>query len=351
MKERIAVAMSGGIDSSVAAALLKDEGYDLIGLTARMWAEGSRCCSDEDIRDAQRVADALSMPHYVLDLHEPFESKIVDYFVSEYTSGRTPSPCALCNRYIKFGLLLDRALALGASHLATGHYARLRKDGDGRYHLLKGLDPDKDQSYFLFDLSQDQLSRSLFPLGDMTKRQVQKYAKDRGLPVTRRGESQDLCFVQPGEHYLLVEKRRPNVKLSGRIVDTRGRDVGAHAGIHRFTIGQRRGLGVATGKPVYVVRIDVADNRIVVGSKDDLLTPSAAVGNVRWLTGNPPPGPFKAVTRIRYNHEGGDSSVTPAPGNRVQVAFAKPQVAVTPGQIAVFYVGDELVGGGWIENN
>jgi len=349
MKERVAVAMSGGVDSSVSAALLKEEGYEVIGLTARMCPEGFRGTSGEFVQEARRVADFLDIPHFVVDLQVPFRERIISYFVAEYARGRTPSPCAVCNRTIKFGALMDHAVTLGARRMATGHYARLCRDEDGTVHLLTGLDPDKDQSYFLFDLSQKQLRHAMFPLGLLTKKEVKEAARKRSMPVTTRGESQDLCFVAEGDHYDLTEELRPEVKVSGDIVDANGRKLGRHAGIHRFTIGQRRGLGIATGKPLYVVGLDAANNQVIVGPKQALEKKTASLKGVRWTLGKRPAGPFTAFTKIRYNHEGAASRVVPLGPHAAAVEFEKPQFAITPGQIAAFYAGEELIGGGWIE--
>ena len=349
MKETIAVAMSGGVDSSAAAAMLKDQGYGLVGVTARMWPEGSRCCSDDDIESARVVSDFLGFPHHTVDLHEAFEREVVDGFVDEYARGRTPSPCALCNRHVKFGALMEAAAGLGATRLATGHYARTTTDAAGTRHLLRGLDTKKDQSYFLFCLSQQQLARSVFPLGGMDKGAVVKYAKERKIPAAERPESQDLCFVDYGRHYYLVELRRPGVPREGDIVDVDGRKIGRHEGIHRYTVGQRRGLGIAVGKPVYVVRIDAATNTVVVGGASDAMRKNASVGGVSWISGRPPDKKLGVEVKIRYNHAPVHCTVAVADGGRVEVEFAAPQFAVAPGQVAAFYAGDEGIGGGWIE--
>lgn len=341
--------MSGGVDSSASAALLKKQGHGLIGITARMWPEGSRCCSDDDIESARCVCEFLGIPHHVVDLHEAFERDVVDGFVDEYARGRTPSPCALCNRFVKFGALMDAAGALGASALATGHYSRITTDPTGQRHLLKGVDLTKDQSYFLFCLSQDQLARSVFPLGGMLKKDVMAFAKGENLPAAARPESQDLCFADFGKHHYLVELRRPGITLEGDIVDVSGRKLGRHQGIHRYTVGQRRGLGIAVGKPVYVVRIDAATNTVVVGMESEAMTTTARLKDVSWISGRVPDKKLSAEVKIRYNHAPAVCVVTPTGDGRAELEFEAAQFAIAPGQIAAFYVGEELVGGGWIE--
>lgn len=349
MSEMIAVAMSGGVDSSAAAAMLKKQGYGLIGITARMWPEGSRCCSDDDINNARRVCDFLGVPHHVVDLHEAFERDVVDGFVDEYVRGRTPSPCALCNRFVKFGALMESAAALGAARLATGHYSQITMDSTGQRHLLKGVDRKKDQSYFLFCLSQNQLARTVFPLGGMEKTAVVAFAKSENLPAAGRPESQDLCFADFGKHHYLVELRRPGLVLEGNIVDVDGHNLGRHLGIHRYTVGQRRGLGIAVGKPVYVLKIDAATNTIVVGDESAAMSKSATIKGVSWISGLPLDEKLSADVKIRYNHTQVHCEITPLGDDSLTIEFGKPQFAVAPGQIAAFYVGEELVGGGWIE--
>ena len=347
MSERVAIAMSGGVDSSAAASLLLDEGLDVFGLTAKTWADGSRCCSDEDIRHAGRVCSFLGIPHYVIDLYESFDKYVVEYFVDEYAGGRTPSPCVLCNRYIKFGVLMEKATALGARRMATGHYARLLRDSEGTCHLLKGLDSRKDQTYFLFQLSQTQLDRTLFPLGGMMKPDVRAYLESKDIPVLRDSESQDLCFVAAGEHYKLTEQRRPYARKTGPIVDREGDRLGTHEGVHRFTIGQRRGVGVATGQPAYVTRLDAETNTVVVGDDSELMRSDAEVTDVHWISGDAPQSQLRVSTRIRYNHAGAASLVSPRGDAAARVEFDEPQRAITPGQAAVFYHDDEVIGGGW----
>jgi tRNA-specific 2-thiouridylase len=347
----MAVAMSGGVDSSAAAALLKEQGHDVFGLTAKTWPEGSRCCSDEDIRDARRVAAAIGIPHYVVDLSEVFDKEVVTYFVAEYIGGRTPSPCVRCNRYVKFGALMDKALALGAEQMATGHYARIRRDDDGRLHLLMGVDSAKDQSYFLFDLSQEQLARSLFPVGGMRKEAVREVVRLSGLPVHDRPESQDLCFVQAGAHHALIERRQPEAQRSGVIRDLDGRELGVHDGIHRFTIGQRRGLGIAAGAPRYVVALDAETHTVTVGDKQAVMHVGARVSGIRWTGGLPVVGgACRVQAKIRYAQEAAAATLDLIADGLADLRFDEPQFAVTPGQVAVFYVGDELIGGGWIES-
>jgi len=349
MKETIAVAMSGGVDSSASAAMLIQQGYCVIGVTARMWAEGSRCCSDDDIDSARRLAEGLGFPHYVVDLHEVFEREVVEPFVNEYAHGRTPSPCALCNRFVKFGALMKQAEGLGATRLATGHYAQITTDGANVRHLLKGVDARKDQSYFLFGLSQEQLSHSIFPLGGMVKSEVLAYARAEKLTAAERPESQDLCFAEFGRHHYLVELRRPDITLSGDIVDVGGHKLGRHEGIHRYTVGQRRGLGIAVGKPVYVVRIEAATHTVIVGEESDAMRKTASVMNVNWVSGQPPVEQVVIEAKIRYNHAAASCTVTPVGVDRANIEFEEPQFAVAPGQVAAFYIGDELIGGGWIE--
>ena len=347
--QKIGVAMSGGVDSNAAAALLLDQGAEVVGLTVKMWGGGSRCCSDEDILHAQHVAATLEFPHYVVDFREEFQREIVDYFADEYASCRTPSPCGRCNPLIKFGALMDRAAAMGITKLATGHYARITVDEAGVCHLRRGQDATKDQTYFLFALTQHQLKNVLFPLGEMGKEDVRAYCEKRGVPGGMRKESQELCFVTSGHHSELTEQLRPEVRRCGWIVDAAGNRLGRHEGIHRYTVGQRKGLGIAVGAPVFVVSLDAEENTVVVGPREDLYSATFRVEGVHWTTGSVPEDVFDACTKIRYNSEAAVSRVTPvSDGNAVEVVFESPQFAVTPGQIAAFYVGDELVGGGWI---
>lgn len=344
--------MSGGLDSSVAVALLKEQGCDVFGVTAKMWPSDSRCCSDEDVRTAQAAAARLGVPHHTFDLLKYFERDVVRYFVDEYSSGRTPSPCAVCNPRIKFGVLMDRAIELGADCLATGHYARIRTDSRGNCHLLRGKDPAKDQSYFLFGLSQQQLRRVRFPLGDRTKQEARELARHFGLTsvLGERSESQDLCFVNPGEHWKLTEVYRPDLAGDGRFLSVSGDVLGRHCGIHRYTIGQRRGLGVAAPNPLYVAEIHADTGDIVLAERQHLTASAMLVESVNWPGGKAPTEPFAAATKIRYRQQGAPSRIIPRSDHAVLVQFETPQFAVTPGQVAAFYQDDELIGGGWIHS-
>ncbi|MBN1670153.1 MAG: tRNA 2-thiouridine(34) synthase MnmA [Kiritimatiellae bacterium] len=348
----IAVALSGGMDSAMAAALLKDDGHAVIGLTARMWQEGRPCPAPEDVARAAEIARLLGIPHHIVDMRKAFEREVIAYFVAEYARGRTPSPCVVCNRQIKFGVLFEQARALGAGQLATGHYARCIRDDAGRCHLLRGVDQEKDQSYFLFALSPRQLARSVFPLGDLTHQDVHRQAGERGFPVREARTSQDLCFVTAEDYVEFLERRRPELRKKGSMVDLDGHLLREHEGVHRFTVGQRRGLGLAAGRPVYVARLDAAGNRVVIGERADLMTHSVRVGSVHWLLGRPPPADVQVATRIRYNHRAASSRLHLETGGTVAVRFDEPQFAAAPGQAAVFYAGpahEEVLGGGWIE--
>ncbi|MFO7871743.1 MAG: tRNA 2-thiouridine(34) synthase MnmA [Kiritimatiellia bacterium] len=346
---KIAVGMSGGVDSSVAAALLVGQGCEVIGLTAHMWKEGSRCCSEEDVRRARRVCRVLGIPHYVLNASEMFREYVVDPFVAEYAEGRTPSPCVNCNKKIKFGFLLTRAVQFGCAGLATGHYARIHPE-NGSHRLLKARDPLRDQSYFLHRLNQRQLQHTTFPLGSMLKQDdVVTYAQSRGLPLAQREESRDLCFVPDGQYGRFVEKMRPEVPRSGPVVATDGQRLGTHAGIHNYTVGQRRGLGVFAQTPRYVVRIAASDNTVEVGSRDEALCTTCMLRNVHWTKGIAPDLSRTYKVRVRYMHQEETAVLRPHGEDSLHVEFSSPQFAVTPGQAGVIYDGDEVMGGGWIQ--
>ncbi len=365
MKSRVVVAMSGGVDSSVAAYLVKEAGHEAIGLFMRMgnpyglsFGQRARsCCSLEDAEDARRVAEQLDIPFYVLDFKREFEG-LIDYFCQEYSGGRTPNPCIICNQRLKFGKLLQFALEIGASHLATGHYARV-ECSNGRYILKKGLDPRKDQSYALFSLSQRQLSHSLFPLGGMTKEEVREKARELGLKTRDKPESQEVCFVSEDGYSRLIKERVGETRC-GLIKDTHDRILGRHQGIEFFTIGQRKGLGLAMGIPYYVVDINPEDATVVVGTKGELLEKEFLVRGLNWVAIEGLEGERQAEVKIRYTHPAVLATLYPewavsAPGGLaekrdvVRVVFREPQSAVTPGQAAVFYEGDIVLGGGWIE--
>ena len=360
--------MSGGVDSSAAAALLRAGGHELVGFTMQLWNQRrglsvgedgeplpSRCCSLDDVYDARRVAEELGFPFYVLNLERDFERDVVAPFVRSYLGGETPIPCVACNSRLKFASLDRTALSVGCEKVATGHYARVRYDeASGRHGLLRGRDARKDQSYFLWELTQEQLSRSLFPLGEMTKEEVREVARLHGLYVAEKRESQEICFVPDGDYagfidrYLEAEGREGERPGRGEIVDTGGRVVGEHEGVHRFTVGQRRGLGVSRPLPLYVVRVEPESNRVVVGRDEELLSSEFTAAGVNWVAFDEPDEPFAADVRVRYRHTEAPATVTPLGRGRARVRFDDPQRAVTPGQAAVFYRGEEVVGGGWI---
>ncbi len=343
--------MSGGVDSSVAAALLKEEGYDVIGLTMLFWGPTNRCCSSEDLRDARHVAYQLEIPHYTLSVHESFRKNVVDYFVSEYVKGRTPNPCAVCNPMIKFGDLLARADALSADYLATGHYAVVtERTAESRFILQRGKEPNKDQSYFLARLSQDSLSRTLFPVGKLGKEKIRELAERYDLPVAGKSESQEVCFIPDGDVAAFVERQSGTTMKSGSIIDKQGHELGKHHGIAGYTVGQRKGLGIAVGRPIYVTAIEFETNTVIVGEEQDLYRSRFIASDPHWISIPPPPDPVRASTRIRYKHEGAQSKIVPHEDGTLEVHFDTPQKAVTPGQLAVFYDGDIVMGSAWIDH-
>ncbi len=351
MGQRVLAAMSGGVDSSVAAALLKERGYEVIGVTLRLWAEEggeNRCCPSEGVEDARRVCRILGIRHYSLNFEREFRERVVNYFCEEYARGHTPNPCLPCNRYIRFGLLFKRALALGADYLATGHYARVRRE-DGRYQLLKGIDPRKDQSYFLYMLGQEQLRHLLFPIGDYTKDEVRAMARERGLPVAERTESQEICFIPDNDYRRFLREHVKGVIKPGPIVNRRGRVIGRHQGIAFYTIGQRRGLGIAAREPLYVLEIDAAGNTLIVGTASELGRRELTARDVNFIAGEVPAAPLEVTAKIRHKAVEAEAVVIPLGDGRVKVAFARPQRDITPGQAVVFYRGEVVVGGGIIE--
>ncbi len=350
---RIAVAMSGGVDSSVAAALLAREGHEVTGLFMKTGVESGegaenprRCCSLDDAWDAQRVADQIGIRFYALNYKERFR-KVLEDFADSYQAGKTPNPCVRCNQWLKFGALADEARALGCEAIATGHYARIEERA-GRHRLLRAVDPEKDQSYVLFALRARDLAAIRFPLGGMSKGEVRKIAAEIGLPVKDKPDSQDLCFAPKGGYREVIGRYRKNDPAPGTFVDTAGNILGRHDGIENFTVGQRKGLGIALGKPAYVVRIEPDTRRVVLGEEEALLSSGCTLADVNWLSDDAPPGPIRARVKIRYTHEPAGAEVTPGPGATATVRFDAPQRSVTPGQAAVFYEGNEVLGGGWI---
>ena len=348
-RPRIVVGMSGGVDSSVAAALLVEQGYEVIGVTLHLAGASSRCCSLEDADDARRVAERLGIRFYVANYKDDFRKEVIEPFADEYLAGRTPIPCVACNKRFKFDHLLRRARALGADSVATGHYARVRENVDtGEYELFRGRDAEKDQSYFLFNLSQEQLGRSVFPVGELTKSEVRDRARALGLATAEKPESQEICFVPDGRYADVVEQVRPDrLPGVGEIVDGAGRLLGTHAGVHHFTVGQRRGLGVQGRGRLYVRRLDAKRNQVVVGTLEEGLSTGAELTGVSW-TGKEPSSAVNASVRIRYRHAGVRARVEARAGGAARVEFEAPVAAVSPGQAAVFDVGDRVLGGGWI---
>ncbi len=375
---QVLVALSGGVDSAVAATLLVEQGHKVVGAMLRLWVEPgtgdicapgdicasgdacapgdacvNRCCTPEAVDRARRVADRLDIPFYLINAESPFKARVVDYFVAEYTAGRTPNPCVICNRFIRFGLLLERALAVGATSIATGHYARVRRV-EGEYQLLRGLDSHKDQSYFLHTLTQTQLAHILFPVGELTKGEVRAIARRRGLPVAEQPESQDLCFLADGDYRRFLARQSPHLFQPGDIRDTSGRVLGQHLGLPAYTIGQRKGLRVTAREPLYVLTIDPTENALVVGTAKELGQNECLVEKMHYISSGHPPGghppttAFRATAQIRYRARASAVTVTPLPNETAQIRFASPQRDITPGQFLVLYDNEIVLGGGAI---
>ncbi|MGH9554420.1 MAG: tRNA 2-thiouridine(34) synthase MnmA [Terriglobales bacterium] len=364
----IAVAMSGGVDSSAVAAMLRAEGHPLVGLTMQLWnqrrlagregmpeAVQGRCCSLDDVYDARRVAETLGIPYYVVNHEERFERDVVRPFVEEYLAGRTPIPCSLCNSQVKFDQLLVTARQIGADLLATGHYARVEQDAaTGRWLLRRAVDEARDQSYFLFGLTQEQLSHTRFPLGSMRKPEVRELARRHGLALADKPDSQEICFVPGGDYKkfldaYLAEQGGPAQDTAGELVTTSGEVVGRHAGVQNFTVGQRKGLGIATGNPLYVIAIEGDQRRVVVGADDELRSRTLRARGLNWIAVDDLEAPRRVQVKIRHRHEPAPATLEKAGAGEVLVTFDEPQRAITPGQAAVFYDGDLVVGGGWIK--
>lgn len=348
-ERHVAVAMSGGLDSSVAAALLLERGYAVEGLTMRLWKEPSlRDREADELSAARAVCDHLGIHHHIVDLRGVFLQQVVDYFVREYTRGRTPNPCLRCNRFLKFGVLLRQAHELGCAFLASGHYARIRQRAEGRYHLLCGVDAKKDQSYFLYMLQQEQLRSILLPLGDWTKAQARDWARGKALPVAERAESQDVCFLQDGDYRRFLGERIPKAVQPGPIYDTSGRHLGEHKGLPFYTVGQREGLGISAPRPLYVMRLDMSRNALVVGFAEELGSSELVAEEMSFVYGQALPAGYSVGARIRYRARRVPARVWPLSGGRARIVFQRSLRDITPGQAVVLYRDEELLGGGLI---
>ena len=346
--------MSGGVDSSVAAALLAEQGHDVIGLSMQLYDQRGAetfgtCCTLDDLYDARRVADAIGIPHYILNFERQFQDTVISNFVREYAAGRTPLPCAHCNSDLKFATLLDRACGLGAERVATGHYARVEQSPNGRWLLRRSADLDKDQSYFLFSLTQDQLARASFPVGALKKTEVRAQARRLGLKVAEKPDSQEICFVPDGDYAAFVARKEPAVARAGAIVDTGGKVLATHEGVHRFTVGQRKGLGVSGPAPLYVLKIEAGSGQITVGPRSALDQTMLTASGVNWVSMDSPSGWLPVWAQIRHRHRPAAGRVRALDPGRAEFVFDTPQPAITPGQAVVFYDGDFVVGGGWID--
>ena len=354
-KTRVVVGMSGGVDSSATAALLLEQGYDVVGITLKLWPQDcvsraeDKCCGPQAVTDARAVCHKLGIPYYLIDEAEEFQTRVIQYFADEYKAGRTPNPCVMCNQNLKFGRLIDRADQLGAQYIATGHFARLEQDAaTGRTLLKRGRDLRKDQSYFLFSLRQDQLSRALFPLGEKTKSDTREVARHCHLKTAEKQESMEICFVPDNNYGKFLEQANLARRHQGEIVDLHGRMLGHHDGIEFYTIGQRKGLGIQSAKPLYVIELDPATNRVVVGEDSALERDEFIADRCNWIPFDTPPETVDATVKIRYAHAGAPATIKPLPNGRAKVRLHAPQRAITPGQAAVFYQDDRVLGGGWI---
>lgn len=345
--------MSGGVDSSVAAALLVEQGYEVVGLMLRLWAEqggaANRCCTPDAMADARRVADRLGIPFYVRDYKDVFRSTVVDFFIDGYVQGVTPNPCVVCNRDIRFDRLLNEAMSLGGQYLATGHYARVWQAEDGSYQLRKGLDPAKDQSYMLYTMTQERLAHVLLPVGEYSKDEIRRIARDKDLPVFNRPDSQDLCFLGSGDYRAFLQRHAPEVIQPGRILNTQGEILGEHKGLAFYTIGQRKGLGISAPKAMYVIQKNTASNSLIVGTADELGQRALVARQVTYISGRPPPAPIRVKAKIRYRSREVEATLTPLPHARAQLIFDIPLRDITPGQAVVFFEGEQVLGGGTIE--
>ena len=354
-KARVVVGMSGGVDSSAAAALLVEQGYDVVGITLKLWPQDcvnraeDRCCGPQAVTDARAVSHKLDIPYYLVDEAEEFQKQVITYFAEEYKAGRTPNPCVVCNERLKFGTLISRARQLGAEKIATGHFARVEQDpAAGRFLLKRGRDPRKDQSYFLFSLKQEQLARTLFPLGELTKNDTREIARECSLKTADKEESMEICFVPDRDYGKFLEQSHLVERHAGDIVDVHGRVLGRHDGIEFYTIGQRKGLGISSPKPLYVIELDARNNRVVVGDESLLERDQFTVERCNWIPFETPPESIEVTAKIRYNHPGAAATVEPTREGGARVKLHTPQRAVTPGQACVFYQDDLVVGGGWI---
>lgn len=351
--KRALIAMSGGVDSSLAALLMKEKGYECIGCTMKLYEnedagieKTKTCCSLDDVEDARNVACLLDMPFYVFNFTERFRTQVIDRFVQSYEEGRTPNPCIDCNRYMKFDKLYERAKLMGCEYIVTGHYARIEKE-DGKFFLKKALDETKDQTYVLYTLTQDQLAHTMFPLGNLTKRTVRNIAEKNGFINANKPDSQDICFVPDGDYASVIEKYTGRICMPGNFVDTEGNIMGRHKGIIHYTLGQRKGLGIAAGKPVYVCEIRPQTREVVLGNPEDLMSRDVYVSDFNWISGNAPGGRIRCTAKVRYR-QSEQPAVLSVEGDIVHIVFDQPQRAITPGQAAVVYDGDVVLGGGTI---